>query len=447
MHLRLADIRNCVSVCKAWHTIFIPQLYGCFEYRSSYSPDSAFHKYGHHMRILQVLDSEFPDPERFGPECRLLTKLNISGKDEALSVECRQHLTALIDNNTDIHTLGLCLDAQDELISDLKLLTRTPALKDLELSWSRIERATTFDEILECGPKLDRLLYRPRDDIAPMSIFKNSAIALQESRTMWKLSSLTVGSFAEFGIELLKYCPNLRHFSSTATDQTQYIQQLIQHHHDGYPSRLRHLQLYGWDRAQPELFLAFLKGCAESSGLKTMELMFFPIANDIITGFATLHAHTLEKVYLYTPKLEESSSYDYSVNVLLSACPNLRHLVLLEMMVSMEDLVQSTWACKHLQVLRVHIQGNQVIDQDHQPMTSDQVPESFQNTIDLRRRVWNQIAEMTNLWELYVHNDYNMVCPVDCTHIEAGGKVLCNLNTLTFADGGLESLCKLHRLT
>jgi hypothetical protein len=114
------------------------------------------------MRNL-VTHSEFPNSKHFGPGCRLLTEIHVTGEDGSLGNEWVQRLMALVDNNPGLNTLQLTTDHYDFLISDLKLLRRLPGLKDLGLKYSKIEWTTTLEELLACGPKLERLEYSVTD--------------------------------------------------------------------------------------------------------------------------------------------------------------------------------------------------------------------------------------------------------------------------------------------
>ncbi|KAF9957345.1 hypothetical protein BGZ65_002114 [Modicella reniformis] len=71
-----------IGACKFWNTVFIPQLYQTIVITSKYEQEdpAAFSRYSHLIRIIKTCSCmSLPDPEFFGPECRFLTEIHITG--------------------------------------------------------------------------------------------------------------------------------------------------------------------------------------------------------------------------------------------------------------------------------------------------------------------------------------------------------------------------------
>ncbi|KAG0246738.1 hypothetical protein BGX31_009867 [Mortierella sp. GBA43] len=408
------------------------------------------------MRVLEVLSMEFPDPDELGPDCKLLTKILVSGNVETLSSAWTLRLMNLVKNNPHIRTLTLMVDNLDHLISDHKVLRHLPALKDLTIHPFKVERATTFDEILECGRRLERLdfwfpVVQTTNDV------KDSG---QGDRSMWDLSSLSVYGKLEPAMTLVDHCPHLTSFKISGDYRPhRYFSRLIEHHHSGFPLRLQDLTLETWDDDSPISSLEeFIKACGESSGLRSIDLDSVPITKNIILGLSNFHAETLEKVILHFCHPEVSG---HGMQIILNKCLGLKHLELEGIRVFMEDITQLPWMCKGLQILKLHVQGKWYTDWNFGKIDggtsktddgyyvspdNDEALRMFDDIVGSRQQFWNQIGEMTSLRILHVHTFPIMACSQWCRHIRVGDQVICNINTITMQEGGVACICKLDRL-
>ncbi|KAK3822944.1 MAG: hypothetical protein J3Q66DRAFT_330477 [Benniella sp.] len=458
-HLRPHDLQSCVRVCKSWRDMFLPLLYWRIIYQSSENGEQqgnprscqVFQQFGHHIRALEVKHSPFPDPAQFGPGCRLLNELRVGGSDSILGNGWTQHMMALIDNNPHIHTLWLSTHHLDFLISDQKILRRLPELKDLGLALGKVRKTTTLDEILACGPRLERLQFAVASDC----VYKVATVdSNQEQPALWKLSSLTLwNDQPRFSQELMRHCPNLRQFIGFARrlakhggDTLQSVQQMVSHLHSGHPFRLQRLELMGWDHFTRFLALEeLLTADVRSSGLSTVKLRSIRITDNIIRGLTTAHAQALVEVSLRDCHWDLD---DYGVHDLLSECPGLRCLEVEGKAVYMEDLVRSPWVCKDLEVLSLNIRRRRTDSMEEFCTSSanDRVIKGHADIINENRCLWHQIGEMTNLQTLHVYDKIPKSGSDSRSHVAIGDKLYCLCKTFTMQGGGVRTLSKLNRL-
>ncbi|KAF9366839.1 hypothetical protein BGX34_003939 [Mortierella sp. NVP85] len=466
-----------------------PQHHGC-----SYE---GFRKHGRHIRILHVTAIEFPELDVFGPDCQRLTALHLhpinQPKGEPLP-QWNLQLQALIARNPKIQTLELHSVHRkpcEGIFFDLNILRVLPELKRLTLMDSFAVNNDAFDEILACGPQLQELNYQisllmPRTTVrdengtSKKKEKEHGSVVIANttndcSPMMWtKLTSLTVSDqVASRATELIERCPNLKtlYMRLWNDDNTEAIlRQLLWHRSMGYPSRLEHLRLYRLLK-NGSLLVDLLQVCNESSRLKTFWIDSCVASHKVMTELLKFHAESLEKVVLMFPLHEGKKSGTgsgskgrrSSVQDLLVLCPRLRHLeVGLSDKVYMEDLVQSPWVCRDIEHLELQINGRGMMadrqeegEEDEEEALSSSSSSSSSDgdlpfgpcfgeesltaqtavdldvNIELQRQLWQQIGALTLLRKLHIHADMN---------VDKG------TSTLSVTHGGLEALCKLHRL-
>ncbi|KAK3822945.1 MAG: hypothetical protein J3Q66DRAFT_437381 [Benniella sp.] len=362
------DLVPCLSVSRDWRDMFLPLYFRRVVYRYSHyeRPEwrRTLRQYGHHMQFLDIVYSEFSDPVDFGSGCCHLKEI----RARAIAVGgWAPHLMALVDKNPNLCTLHLTVENLDYLISDQKILRRLPALKDLGLSNGMIGKPTTLDEILACGPRLERLEYAALDRCSPTGD--------QEPRTPWNLSTLLLWEGRPFGEELLRHCPHLTQFSgNNQSYNARYVQQLVNHIRPGQPSRLQRLAISGWNEYMPYSTLEnLLKAGTSFSGLRSIKLRLIMITDGIIQGLTAIPEQPL-KVSI---RACQWMLFAADVHQLLSRCVGLRHLEVEDHPVYMEDLVQQPWVCKNLEVLMLHITGKQERGGGDIPPTGTTQPYSF----------------------------------------------------------------------
>lgn len=470
-HLRQRDLACCVRVCKTWCALFLPLLfrrivftparpYALLHRLNQYADPtqcSTFNKYGHLVRVLESRGIEIPDPRYLKPSlqvirvggCEKLIPGRLDcGYSKVFQPASMGRLMVLVENNPLIHTFRISsfydTDALNQLISDRKILRHLPALKCLELRKGVVKRKSTLDEIVECASRLQQLHINFQEQVFEEDAEDIVEIDAQD-RTMYELGTLLATCTGTLMNRMVERCPNLKRFAAIGPrpdNNMKAIQQLIQHHYSGYPSRLQHLTLSLRGEDSHEITVSplaeFLEVCGHSSGLKSIELDSVPITKGIIHGLTTFHAKTLVEVRLKNCASDFSS---HGVQELLGKCPNLRHLELEDVVLYMEDIVQSPWVCKGLQVLQLNIKGSWKMDSAFELS-------SYKMFKDLKQRVWNQIGEMINLQTLHVSTaDDDTTRSMGCKHRREGGVVLCNTDNLTMQDGAVENICKLNRLS
>ncbi|KAF9984187.1 hypothetical protein BGZ65_000833 [Modicella reniformis] len=429
-YLEPADLACCVQVCKSWQEGFAPVLYQHvylhYSPRRKMSLWTGFQRHGRFVRSLFFSASDLPDLELFGSDCRLLTTLTLKPLYYVnLPQQWSSRLRELIDHNPSIHTLQLHLykNLYQILFHEQNILRRMPALKHLVIMFDQYPYSTdidtygVFEAILECGSQLESLTYevsgkRPRNTAKVESHATTSRV----TQPWMALSSLTIHDQGGLrGAELVRRCPNVRHFKANLDtyDIGSALLQLAQHHSSGHPSCLEHLEISSVVGTQVLAALEkVLKVCAESSKLKTFNFPSSCMSTTMMDTLLTYHAISLEKLVLINPTWADRLDSCR----LFRLCPRLRHLetVVWSDMSYMQDLVRSPWVCTDLRFLHLTVrQGGskwkwgegawEWVD-DLSAATSEYqgVPTNPEQVMAIQRQFWRQLGELEKLETLHL---------------------------------------------
>ncbi|KAI8347822.1 hypothetical protein B0O80DRAFT_430010 [Mortierella sp. GBAus27b] len=423
-YLDLQDLAHCARVSKAWYEVLAPFLHQHVRYdplscHSVVTLWSGIQRFGHHIRSLTVTGGGFlPNLDFLGgpTKCRHLTCLSIGPLDHVPRPRewCGTFL-ALIDHNPWIHTMLLHLHSGMErvLFREYHLLQHLPALRHLtimtdtypELLSMQCGGNGVFEAILECGPRLESLVYRVRYAGSRWMVLDEEQS--QESPLLaglglfgpyeptwpvaWPdLRSLTLYDEKESrAIELVTHCPNLRRLSlEFLYGWNQYtVLEHLGRLYGSEPSHLEHLEISGLHGQRGEMALVtLLQTCSTTtSQLKSFCLVHSDVTGVLVWSVAMHHTNTLEKLVL----IDTVNEYSFDPSLALALCPHLRHV---EASVWggqtwIYEMSKVPWACRRtLRILRLT-----VCQRDMKKYGGGSPLPNWQ------RSFWRQMAEVSQL--------------------------------------------------
>jgi len=472
-----ATISSCTLVCKSWYATFVPQLYHHVDYtislawyirtleheNMSENIENDFQqlekginstnteepwqyglqRHGCHIRNLAISEQrEFPNPDRFGVECRHLTVLDLnlnSPLTSQLSSVSRRHLIELVDRNPNIHTLKIRgRQAVEQYLLDGGLLRgqHLPALKTLILNMGSRLSPELLREILNYGSGLEQMTCFKVDELdsdqslATTITNDNNNTHQEPWHQLRRLSLYHIpGKWIE---EFIKLSPNLERLElrpSSNSDWYAILAQLFVHTRPKSSSsrptfKLQHLCLDGVeDEAAFSELCKILKGYSSlppsmestPTGLRTFQMHEVP--SEVISVLCEVHAETLEEVGI-------NRCDSKSVRRLLTSCPKLRYFEI-RSEVLMEDLLEEEeeqveegqereagrwrmvpWACQDLEVLKVDFA--QRYERVLYPSTTASLTPSQEEIAEkhMHQQLWTQIGKMKQLRNLHVYTSY-----------------------------------------
>lgn len=452
-YLERGDWARCIRVCKAWQETFAPLLYRhithCVSYRGRASPWIGVKRHSHHMRMLTVTSSVFPELVILGPECHHLTTLTIepylaSNQPSQWSSRIR----ALIDHNPFIHTLRIALQTNlyRGLFRENNILERLPALRNLAILNDTYPDPITaesngvFEAILDYGSQLESLTYdvsESRSSWVKEADERESIPYTEHGAPTWtRLTFLSVHD--EEGhreLELLKRCPQLRHYKTRAEslyDDCKSIKRLIQHCSTtpDHLSCLEHLEMARMVGPSSEATLnELLRVSARSSGLKTFCAMNSAASETVTKTLLAYHGKSLEKLVMLGTKWIGTVYLCQMTTI----CPRLRHLEISmwDLGPWLQDLVKSPWICTELRTLRLTARPQDPMVSAGQVPTRDEDDDDEDVTEAPWRQFWKQIGALEHLESLrlrleQVHPTSTKMFVMEQEDIEH----LCNLRRL-----------------
>ncbi|KAI8357745.1 hypothetical protein B0O80DRAFT_496491 [Mortierella sp. GBAus27b] len=375
-------------------------------------------KYAGHTRSLIFDALWLPSEESISPDCIHLTSLYLNlviSIPDCHSTLYSSRLVELIKRNSNIQTLQVCRAESaimDHLLSEAKILKYLPSLKNLILMNGYVCKSSSFKEIMDHGSQLRTLDYDMRWESPGDAEMEDSKGG---DCPMWtRLSSLSIkDSIGSRAVEVVRQCPNIQHFNVVLLndeDRHSVLRQMVQHRLSGYPSRLESLDLFGVrGRESIAALVNLLQVCAESTRLKSFRLDCSDASPEVIEALLTSHAESLEEVTL---SLCDHAPDSLQLNEFLTKCPKLRHLEVWSRSTRMklEDIVQSPWVCKDLQVLDARLSRSSSVvllgTSSHMPNRQNALPTIPENETDdevqLQRRLWEQVGKLTKLQRLNI---------------------------------------------
>ncbi|KAF9979414.1 hypothetical protein BGZ65_006621, partial [Modicella reniformis] len=457
-YLEQVDLARCAQVCKSWQEVFSPVLYRDFgnrvyrDFGNRMTLWSGVQRFSCHIRSLIVVVSDFPTQAQLGPECRYLTKLALKPPPDAYQplLWCTR-LRDVIDCNPSINAFQIHLNNRFDqtLFREQNILRRMPALKELVIvndhypDTTNPESNGVFEAILECGPRLESLRYHIfADGLAsedPSTNINNDALPL------WpRLSSLDIDDVDGRGMVLLKRCPNLKQFKTSADyfcyrlDDYRALQPVSQHFisGDGDFSLLEHLELSCLqDPWASHALDDLLQIRNRSSNLKTLKLNIWSISTTMIDILTTRHGTFLEKLDL---NVSEGIS-THNLGLLLTKCRQLIHMKVYVRNgeAGLQELDEfSPWICIDLQSFHLKFRSRS-IDDLMDMMTSFFGVTGFNHVTAESvacispERFWIQIGALKNLRAL---------------HLDTEPKTPPFTKALSIEHKDIEHLCGLRRL-
>ncbi|KAI7829698.1 hypothetical protein BC939DRAFT_499824 [Gamsiella multidivaricata] len=415
-----SDLASCVLACKFWKGAFTPRLYrrvyyGTAQHKIAHQLESwqGFQKHGHHILILHINFTEIPDVELFGPKCQNITEFHLYPDDICPPALRSSRLRALLQRNPSITRFlldpGYRSPSIDDYLSDLEFVADLPQLSELTLASGAFLAADSFEHLLRCGPRLRRLDRRiwghTNIDFSPENA------GSQGKRAPWtKMTSLTLyDSGDDRASILLGLCPRLKHLGLRIAPRASHhghklINQMIQHCHSDYPSRLQYLSLSGlWGEAAWTALAELLRVCGESSRLKTFALDSASATPEAMANLVKYHGESLEEV---TVTRNQSPLVGIDMQALLAGCPRLERLEIFSSgeALYMEDIVRSPWVCASLKELSVRIIRRTPHDTSAEDLSEVTLRPSNINDAQLQRQVWQQLGDMSNLQRLEIRS-------------------------------------------
>jgi hypothetical protein len=351
---------------------------------------------------------------------------------------------ALIACNPSIHTLRFHLsDPLDHtLFRERNILEHLPELKHLSILNDRYPVASStksngvFESILAYGSQLESLSYEVLYGGPILEVGCVGAdISCTDSPPWTNLASLTIHDIdGRRESELLKHCSYLKHYMTKVDFRRNGYESLHQLAHSAttdYPLCLEHLevsQMQGpWTAGALD---DILRASAGSPGLKTFSVIHSGVSDMTMKTLLTHHAVSLEKVVMNNVPWTSPSD----LLVLLTACPQLRHLetAMWSEKPWMKDLVQVPWKCFELQFL--HLKTRQrgrtpsgtVIQWDPSEYDADSIKSSSP-----QRQFWSRIGALKKLRSLHLNTESrHRSYPKPLSFLREDIKYLCGLKQL-----------------